>query len=409
MDRLAAKVCGDSARDLANAALNRATAKKNFETLGGVAAHDAWPPKVGTLQQSVTGTLHYAAGMASSTTATRKITHWRRSRILVTGGAGFIGSAVVWKLNQHGCSDVVIADRSGREERAPNLRPLKFAAYVDSSALLKKLSDGSLGTFDCIFHLGACSSTTETDEDYLRRNNFEYSRDLAAWALAAGTRFVYASSAATYGNEPSGNDNDPGELDRLQPLNAYARSKHQMDLHAWRNGWLERIVGLKYFNVFGPNEGHKGEMRSLVHKSVQQVREHGKIRLFKSHRPDYKDGEQRRDFLYVKDAAAMTLHLAAAPQAKGLFNLGSGKAHSWNELARGVFAALDLPARIEYIEMPETLRDHYQYFTQANISKLRAAGYHEPITPFDVAVRDYVRQYLVPGKSLGEEPRDSGA
>jgi ADP-L-glycero-D-manno-heptose 6-epimerase len=327
---------------------------------------------------------------------------WPRSRVLVTGGAGFIGSALIWKLNQQGCADVVIADSAAPADRKQNLRNLQFGDYISPGTLLTRLSSGSLGRFDFIFHLGACSSTTETDTDYLRRNNFEFSRDLAAWAISAGVRFLYASSAATYGDRQSCDDNDPRELECLKPLNAYGDSKHQMDLHAWRQGWLERIVGLKYFNVFGPNEDHKGEMRSMVHKCFQQVQESGATRLFKSCRPDYQDGEQRRDFLYVKDAVAMTLYLAAEPAAKGIFNIGSGKAHSWNELARAVFAALGRPPRIEYIEMPDAIREHYQYFTQANIGKLRAAGYRDPITPLDDAVRDYVVNYLVPGKSLGD-------
>jgi ADP-L-glycero-D-manno-heptose 6-epimerase len=298
---------------------------------------------------------------------------------------------------------VEIADSAPPADRQQNLHPLRIRDYNHSGALLARLAGGSLGKFDFVFHLGACSSTTETDTDYLRRNNFEFSRDLAAWALSSGTRFLYASSAATYGDRQDCDDSDPRELERLRPLNAYAESKHRMDLHAWRQGWLERIVGLKYFNVFGPNEGHKGEMRSMVRKSFEQVREHGAIRLFKSCRPDYADGEQRRDFLYVKDAVAMTLYLAAAPAAGGIFNIGSGRAHSWNELACAVFAALGRPPRIEYIEMPAAIREHYQYFTQANIGKLRATGYDRSISPFDAAVRDYVANYLLPGRSLGEE------
>jgi ADP-L-glycero-D-manno-heptose 6-epimerase len=327
---------------------------------------------------------------------------WPRQRVLVTGGAGFIGSALVWGLNERGCDNVVIADQAGAAERRGNLRGLRFSEYVPAETLLAQLSAGSLGKFDCVLHLGACSSTTETDTDYLRRNNFEFSRDLAAWALSAGVRFVYASSASTYGNLPGGDDRDPSAIERLQPLNPYGESKQAMDLHAWRHGWLDRIVALKYFNVFGPNENHKGDMRSMVNKSFERVRETGVLQLFKSHRPDYKDGEQKRDFLYVKDAVDMTLHLAATPSSSGIFNIGSGQAHSWNEMARALFAALNLPPRIEYIEMPATIRTQYQYFTKADIGKLRASGYVRAITPLDDAVRDYVANYLLPGKSLGE-------
>jgi ADP-L-glycero-D-manno-heptose 6-epimerase len=329
---------------------------------------------------------------------------WPHSRVLVTGGAGFIGSALVWGLNERGCTDVVIADRALRADRQDNLRCLRFSEYVSPDTLLAQLSNGSLGPFDFVFHLGACSSTTETDAAYLRSNNFEFSRDLAAWALSAGVRFLYASSAATYGDQPGGDDRDPRALERLRPLNPYGESKHAMDLHAWRQGWLERIVALKYFNVFGPNEGHKGDMRSMVHKSFEQVRQSGVLHLFKSYRPDYRDGEQKRDFLYVKDAVAMTLHLAATPSAAGIFNIGSGQARTWNELAHALFAALGLPPRIEYIEMPAAIRAQYQYFTQADIGKLRASGYGCAITPLEDAVRDYVANYLLPKKSLGEAP-----
>jgi ADP-L-glycero-D-manno-heptose 6-epimerase len=196
-------------------------------------------------------------------------------------------------------------------------------------------------------------------------------------------------------------DSDPRQLERLRPLNLYGQSKQWMDLHAWREGWLDRIVGLKYFNIFGPNENHKGDMRSLVCKSYAQALKTGVIQLFKSYRPEYRDGEQRRDFLYVKDAVAMTLYLAANPTANGIFNIGAGVARTWNELARAVFAALGREPRIEYIDMPVSIRDKYQYFTQADIGKLRAAGYGQPITSLEDAVRDYVVNYLVPGRAIG--------
>jgi ADP-L-glycero-D-manno-heptose 6-epimerase len=322
---------------------------------------------------------------------------WRDQRVIVTGGAGFIGSVLVQELNQRSCSNVVIADFPAQGEKSRNLAGLRYTELVEPGALLARLSSGSLGKFDFAFHLGACSSTTETNEEYLRENNYEYSRKLAEWALRAGVRFVYASSAATYGDGSAGmDDNDPRQLELLQPLTLYGKSKHWMDLHAWRQDWLERIVGLKYFNVFGPNENHKGEMRSVVCKSYSQVLETGVIRLFKSYRPEFRDGEQRRDFLYVKDAAAMTLHLAANPAANGIFNVGSGTAHTWNELASAVFAALQCEPHIQYIEMPESIRGKYQYATQANIQKLLSAGYRQQITPLDDAVRDYVVNYLMP-------------
>ena len=329
--------------------------------------------------------------------------------MLVTGGGGFIGSALVWELNGRGCTDVVIADSAPEAERRRYLRHLVFADYIEPGQTLSWLTAGQLGRFDCVFHLGACSSTTETNREYLYRNNYEFSRDLAAWALAAGTRFVYASSAATYGDGSAGmEDASPENLEQLKPLNLYGESKHLMDLHAWREGWLERAVALKYFNVFGPNEEHKGDMRSVVNKSFAQALQTGVIRLFRSYRPEYADGEQRRDFLYVKDAARMTLHLAENRKAAGIFNIGSGKAHTWNELAEAICSALGRETRIEYIEMPEAIRDKYQYFTEAKIEKLRSAGYAQPITPLKEAVRDYVQNYLVPGKTLGEEANSAG-
>jgi ADP-L-glycero-D-manno-heptose 6-epimerase len=332
-----------------------------------------------------------------------KLSIWKSSRVLVTGGAGFIGSALVWELNQRGGCDIVVVDSRSSEAKHRNLSGLRFSCYLDSGALLEQLRSGSLGKFDFVLHMGACSSTLEKNEEYLRRNNYEYTRDLADWALNSNVRFAYASSAATYGDGSSGmDDTDPHNLERLQPLNPYGLSKHWMDLHAWRQGWLEHIVGLKYFNVFGPNEGHKGEMRSVVHKSVGQVMEKGHIRLFKSYRREYDDGEQKRDFLYVKDAVNMTLFLAENRRANGIFNIGSGVAHSWNELASAIFAALDRQPRIEYIEMPEAIRSKYQYFTQAEIGKLRSAGYDRQIAPLAESVRDYVLNYLVPARSLGE-------
>jgi ADP-L-glycero-D-manno-heptose 6-epimerase len=330
------------------------------------------------------------------------------ARVLVTGGAGFIGSALVWALNRRGCDRIIVCDRLGTDERWRNFPPLRFADYVEADDLLPRLQNGALGKFDLVLHLGACSSTTETDAGFLIRNNYAFTRDLAAWSLgqqARGrkTRFVYASSAATYGDGSAGMKDDDRQLNQLRPLNMYGYSKHLFDLHAKQAGFLNHIVGLKYFNVFGPNEAHKGDMRSLVHKSFKQVQTEGLIRLFKSYRSEYREGEQKRDFLYVKDAAAMTLHLAATPKASGLFNIGSGKARTWLDLARAVFSALERKPKIEFVEMPEAIRDKYQYFTEANLSRLRAAGYAAPVTPLENAVSDYVRNYLLPGKWLDPE------
>jgi len=329
-----------------------------------------------------------------------KSTDFSDARVLVTGGAGFIGSALVWALNRCGCEHIVVCDRLGTDEKWRNLTPLRFAHYVEADQLLPRLHNGALGKFNFVLHLGACSSTTERDASYLIRNNYEFTKDLAAWSLANRTRFVYASSAATYGDGAAGMADDEAKLDTLRPLNMYGYSKHLFDLHARRAGFLDRIVGLKYFNVFGPNEDHKGDMRSVVHKSFGQVRDTGVIRLFKSHRPDYRDGEQKRDFLYVKEAVAMTLYLAANEKAGGLFNIGSGQARTWLDLARAVFTALKREPKIEFVEMPDGIRDKYQYFTEANLARLRAAGYAAPVTSLEDAVSDYVGNYLVPDKRL---------
>jgi len=326
-----------------------------------------------------------------------------KGRVLVTGGAGFIGSALVWALNQRGIEDVVVADFLGESEKWRNLVPLRYADYLEADDLLELVESdaGRLRGISTVFHMGACSATTERDAAYLVRNNFEYTKTLATWALSRGARFVYASSAATYGDGAQGMS-DEARLETLRPLNMYGYSKQMFDQWAQRQGVLERMVGLKYFNVFGPNEDHKNDMKSLVHKAYHQVLETGAIRLFKSYRAEYADGEQKRDFVYVKDAVAMSLFLAGNDRARGLYNIGTGRAGTWNELARSVFAALDAPERIEYIEMPDSLRGKYQYYTQAEVKRLAAAGWETPATSLAEAVKDYVRDYLVPDARLGD-------
>jgi ADP-L-glycero-D-manno-heptose 6-epimerase len=323
-------------------------------------------------------------------------------RILVTGGAGFIGSGLVWGLNRLGFRNILVCDQLGEDNKWLNLAPLEFEDYISSATLIEYVEADSpaLREIRSVFHLGACSATTERDTGYLMKNNYRYTKILCDWAVSRGARFVYASSAATYGDGSNGMSDDEAKLELLRPLNAYGYSKHLFDRYAKQRGLFSNIVGLKYFNVYGPNEWHKGEMRSLVNKAFDQVRETGTIRLFKSYRPMFKDGEQKRDFLYVKDAVDMTIHLAVTRGANGLFNLGSGKARTWVDLANAVFAALSLPAQIEFIEMPEIIRDKYQYFTEANIEKLKSTGYRGPKFSLEQAVADYVQNYLVPGRHL---------
>jgi ADP-L-glycero-D-manno-heptose 6-epimerase len=320
-------------------------------------------------------------------------------KTIVTGGAGFIGSALVWRLNQLGETDILIVDDLDETDKWKNLSALKFRDYLDKYDLIEDLD--KFAGVETILHMGACSSTTETDSNYMMQNNYQYTRALADWAVAHHARFIYASSAATYGDGSAGMNDGPDELDNLRPLNVYGYSKHLFDRYARQNKLFERIVGLKYFNVFGPNENHKDDMRSLVNKAYGQINETGKLQLFKSANPEYRDGEFGRDFVYVKDAVEMTLHFIENQQS-GLFNVGSGRMHTWNELAAAIFAALDLPVNVEFIEMPEHLRDRYQYHTQANLTRIRDTDYNKPITPLREAVADYVQNYLVPGKHLGD-------
>ena len=332
-----------------------------------------------------------------------------KDRFLVTGGAGFIGSVLVGALNRwHGTDRVVVVDQLESDEKWRNLAPLRFEEFVEADEFYDRLADkaGAFGEFTHVFHLGACSSTTERDADYLLRNNFGCTRQLAEWALGRGARFVYASSAATYGDGAAGMDDLSDDLSAWRPLNAYGYSKQLFDLHAQREGYLRRMVGLKYFNIFGPNEEHKGEMRSVVSKAWRQIEETGQVQLFKSYHADYADGGQLRDFLYVKDAVAMTLHLAAMRKAGGLFNIGSGQAHTWLDLVHPIFEAMGREARIEFIEMPEALRSQYQYFTQADITKLKSTGYEGGVTALPEAVKDYVASYLMPRKHFGDGAGD---
>jgi len=315
--------------------------------------------------------------------------------IIVTGGAGFIGSALIAELNRRQISDILVVDELGSDQKWKNLRNLSFADYVEKDDFLEMVIEDKLDSpVDVVFHLGACSDTTETNASYLVKNNYEYSKLLAQWATDADIRFIYASSAATYGDGSAGFSDDEEKMEVLRPLNMYGYSKHLFDMWARRAGLFSKIAGLKYFNVFGPNEYHKGDMMSFVVKAFEQIKTTGKVRLFKSYQPEYADGEQVRDFLYVKDAVNMTLFFFDNPYINGVFNIGTGETRTWNDLVIAVFVGMGRKPNIEYIEMPASIRSQYQYFTQADLSKLRRAGYSKPITPLEDAIRDYIQNYL---------------
>jgi ADP-L-glycero-D-manno-heptose 6-epimerase len=318
-----------------------------------------------------------------------------RSSFIVTGGAGFIGCNVVAELNRRGHEDILVVDEAGGgEAKQQNLRAVRFRELVDKDAFRRAIRGGKQPPPTAVFHLGACSSTTELNEDFLKDNNFLYTRELCEWCLANKVRFVYASSAATYGDGAQGYSDDDRVMPSLAPLNPYGRSKQMFDRWAMEQGLLNRIAGLKYFNVYGPHEDHKGDMRSVVNKAYQQILDTGEIRLFKSYNPRYADGEQERDFVYVRDAVDVTLFFHDHPGASGLFNCGTGQARTWLDLARAVFAAMNRPPKIVFVDMPAELRERYQYHTQADPAKLRRAGYARPFTSLEDGVRDYVQNYL---------------
>lgn len=313
--------------------------------------------------------------------------------IVVTGGAGFIGSGVVKKLNEARRKDIIIVDNLGTSEKWKNLVNLKFTDYIHKAEFIKNLNN--FHDIEAIFHLGACSSTTEIDAHYLYNNNFEYSRKLAEFSLSKGIRFIYASSAATYGSGEFGYSDDDELTEKLRPLNRYGFSKLLMDKWILRKAIHDKISGLRFFNVFGPNEYHKGSMRSMVIKAYEQIKKTGKVKLFKSNDPDYADGEQKRDFVYLKDAIDIVYWLYQHKEVNGIFNVGSGNAITWNALMEAVFSAMKLPVNIKYIEMPKELKGAYQNYTCADMKKLRSKGYKKEFYPLSESVRDYLQNYVM--------------
>jgi ADP-L-glycero-D-manno-heptose 6-epimerase len=318
---------------------------------------------------------------------------------IITGGAGFIGSAICWRLNTIGIDDIVIVDSDMDGTKQRNLEYLKYLEFIDKQTFLTKLNNGIFsGKADTLYHMGACTSTTETDMDYLTKNNYEYSKTLGLWCIKNNVRYIYASSAATYGDGEMGFDDDEKLIPELKPLNKYGLSKQMFDMWVLENNLQNKFAGLKYFNVFGPNENHKGDMRSMVNKAYTQIKDTGKLKLFKSLKKEYKDGEQKRDFVYVKDAVEMTIFFDSTNETgkskNGIFNIGSGRASTWVELANAIFKAMGKEPVIEFVDMPDNIKNQYQYFSEANLNKLHSAGYSKKITSLEESVRDYAVNYL---------------
>ena len=318
--------------------------------------------------------------------------------LLVTGGAGFIGSNIVAALNDAGRSDVVVCDFLGDDGKWRNLAKRQLADVVPPEDLMVWLHGRKL---DAIIHMGAISETTATDGDLVIETNFRLSMRLLDWCTANGVPFIYASSAATYGDGDQGFMDDPSldALKKLRPMNLYGWSKSLFDLAvagrvAKKAKMPPQWAALKFFNVFGPNEYHKGAMMSVLAKRFDDVKSGRKVQLFKSHRDGIADGEQRRDFIYVDDVVRVIMWLLASPQVNGIFNIGTGKARSFRDLILSAYSALGTKPNIEYIDMPEQIRGSYQYFTQATVDRLQGAGYNGGFTPLEDAVGAYVKDFL---------------
>lgn len=317
--------------------------------------------------------------------------------IVVTGGAGFIGSCIVKRLNEMDIDDILVVDNIGHTAKWKNICGKRFLDYMHKDTFIQWLNtrEGAQQV-DVILHMGACSATTESDFDYLAENNYRYTKKLWQWCAENRKRFIYASSAATYGDGRMGFADNIEEIDNLLPLNGYGYSKQLFDLWSLRQEEKpKQVVGLKFFNVYGPNEYHKGSMASVIFHSYAQIRDKGIIRLFKSYREDYGHGEQKRDFVYVKDILNVVEFILENEAVSGIYNVGSGKARSFNDLAGSMFSAMGCKPCIEYIDMPESLVDKYQYFTEADVSKIRSVGYLKEFTSLEDGCADYVKNYLL--------------
>ena len=313
---------------------------------------------------------------------------------IVTGGAGMIGSATIWALNTIGIEDILVVDNLASSEKWKNLVCLRYTDYMHRDEFLKKIQNDEIKNVQGIVHMGACSSTTEKNAEFLMQNNFHYTQEVFHFAKRNNIRFVNASSAATYGGGELGFSNDLDITKKLRPLNMYGYSKQLFDLWCIRNNYLNDVVNLKFFNVYGPNEYHKGDMRSVACKAVEAINERGFLQLFCSDKPQYSHGGQKRDFIYVKDCAKLIVWFLQN-SISGIFNVGTGTARTWNSLANAVFAAMDRPAKVKYIPMPEQLRGKYQYFTEADMSWLEQKNCPIQFTDLETGVKEYVQDYLL--------------
>jgi ADP-L-glycero-D-manno-heptose 6-epimerase len=319
--------------------------------------------------------------------------------IIITGAAGFIGSCLVQKLNAEGYVDLVLVDDFSRPEKKRNWEYKQYSELVDRD-LFFQWAQGKGNQIQFVFHIGARTDTTEFDTDILRQLNFDYTKDMWNLCVSEGIPLVYASSAATYGMGELGFTEDEAHMAELKPLNPYGQSKLDFDLWALQQEKSPFFwTGLKFFNVYGPNEYHKGRMASVVMHAFNQIKETGALKLFRSHNPDYADGEQKRDFVYVKDIVDVLFYLMHKRKDSGIYNLGSGKANTFNELAKAIFSAMELEPSISYIDTPADIRDKYQYFTEADMHKLVNSGYTKPFTGIEEGVADYIKHYLQ-GKTI---------
>ncbi len=313
--------------------------------------------------------------------------------VVVTGGAGLIGSILVGQLNALGEENIIIVDHLGQSDKWKKLVPLRYSDYLDRTQFIDRLEAGQLDGIDTIFHFGACSEMTNQDASYLMENNYQYTLRIAQWCAKNGNcKLIYASSAATYGLGENGFSDAEEILETLKPLNMYAYSKHLFDLKAKREGWFKSIVGLKLFNVYGSDDTHKGSMHSFINMASPIINTSGKISLFKSCNPSYADGESMRDFIYVEDVAKLAIFFWQNRDICGLFNGGTGEAHSWKSVMNMIFDEVGVPSEINYIEMPNKIKNSFQYYTSADLSKLRSVGCDITFKTVEQGIKDHIRK-----------------